>query len=148
VTTTSASCSESGFVDTLAVVVNAAVSSTCRNSTEMRRGECVQDEWFLSSSALNAAIGSEPSACSGGRVKPVVVPRVVAGLVDAVVGEVAGERVVVGAAVEDAVVLVAGVVFLALLPHAAVPIANTTSRAADMARVITIMPGFWAQTRR
>ncbi len=108
----------------------------------MRRGECVQDEWFLSSSALNAAIGSEPSTRSDGRVQPVVVPRVVAGLVDAVGDEFAEERVVVAAAVEDVAALVAGVVFLALLPHAAVPTANTTRTAAEIPRLMTITRGF------
>ncbi len=136
------------MVDTCTVVEDASVSSTCRNSTETRSGECVQDEWFLSTSALNAAIGREPSARSRGRVQPVVVPRVVAGLVDAVVAEVAEERVVVAAAVEDLVVLVGGVVFSALLPHAAAPTANATRRAADMPRAMTIMPGFCAEMRR
>jgi hypothetical protein len=77
-----------------------------------------------------------------------VVPRVVAGLVDAVVGEVAAGRVVVAAAVEDVVVLVAGVVCLALLAHAAVPIAKTTRNAADTPPVVAIMPGFCAHTSR
>ena len=117
------------------VVVNAAVSSSCRNSTEMRRGECVQDEWSVLSSALNAPTGIEPSNPSDGRVQPVVDPRVVAGIVEA-------------AAVEEVVEAVPGVVFFVLLPHAAVPTANTTNRAADTPRAMTIMLRFCARTLR
>jgi hypothetical protein len=37
---------------------------------------------------------------------------------------------------------------LALLPHAAVPTANTTRTAAEIPRLMTIMRGFCAQMRR